>query len=291
MIARAFKNALLPDPGWGPAHGLPTFIGHDNGTEFLAHAITLILMDVGMPNRISDGYSPHQNGPIESYHRLEEQMHCVPQPFYAHGPAQRGDIAILPDLDRVPHYATWEQEYAAEGGFVWRYNHEYREHAELDGRTPVEAWEAAPPPPPVDRASVGWLGRDPYRVQVRNDGIQVLNAIYQHPDFDGRTGTYVIACVDERKHDAEIFTEDGEWLCTAINQRDQTDDQRIAVVARRTASRRGRRTEVRDTLADTEGRLPVTAGTTPPAARDDIDALVERVRRRGASGFNQPVEG
>jgi hypothetical protein len=88
VVARAVQNALLPDPTWGPAHGMPAFIGHDNGGELIGDQLTMVLVDLVLPNRLSKPYRPSQNGTIESFHPWEEQHICVPDEFYAHGPAR-----------------------------------------------------------------------------------------------------------------------------------------------------------------------------------------------------------
>jgi hypothetical protein len=189
----------------------------------------------------------------------------------------------------VPHYEDWRARIENDGGILWQYNHAYTEHEALDGKTPVQAWQLmAVLPAPIDPAAVRWIARDAYRVLIRDDGVQVLDATYQHEAFDGRTGTYVVALVDERKHDAEIFTDEGEWLCTAVNQAEQDDDRRLAIVGRRAASRSRAAKEVRQSLEAAERRLPVTSDRpTPP---EPIDALLERIRRQGQSGFNQPID-
>jgi hypothetical protein len=289
VVGRAIQNALGPDPSWGPAHGLPAFIGHDNGSEFLADHLTLMLIRLALPNRLSKAYHASENGPIESLHRWEEAHYCVPHPYYAHGPARVNGTAIMPDLDRAPHYETWRAEMEDDEGFLWHYNHGYTGHEELGGKTPVQAFLTLPEPPSaIEAAAIRWIARDPYRVIVNNDGVRVLNATYQDEEFDGRTGQYVMALVDERKNDAEIFTDDGEWLCTAINQRKQTDNQRLAVITRRTASRARATKELKAVLARIEAGLPITAGALVES--ESVDAVLERFRHQSPSGFNQALE-
>jgi transposase InsO family protein len=287
-VARVLRNALMPDPDWGPDAGLPDLFAHDNGSEYLSDDLSLTLSRLVLLERLSDSFQPQQNGSVESYHDFIEDHYCVPHPFFAHGPTRFDNSAYLPDLDLVPDWETFVSDYADVGGFVWRYNHDYRDHEALDGNTPAEAWRNMPiAPPPVDAAAIRWLGRKPYRTLVRDIGVEVCGDLYQCRGLRERIGKYVIALVDESRQDAEIYDEDERWACVAINQKRMSDRDRLHLLGDRRKQRTKRRTEKR--LATEALERLLASGQHPQQPPQDHQARIERFRSSPPSGFNRAI--
>jgi hypothetical protein len=291
-VGALLKNALLPDPEWSPAHGLPSAFAHDNGPEFLGDALTWVLMELCLPSRTSKGYSPWQNGGVETYHAFAEGR-SASHPFYAHGPQQLDGTAYLPDLDLMPDFADWAEEYAGVGGWLWNHNHTW--HRRGDRFTAVENWERmAAKPPPVPAAAVAWLDREFFEVTARPEGVQVKNVLYMHKAIPHRIPQRLVAGVDRNRRDAEVFTLDGEYVCRAINVDLMTDDEHLDAVVDRTSHRAARHREKRENLADLEeqmrryrdARIPVKKTTDES---DRVQAQVERFRRGGKTGLNEAL--
>jgi hypothetical protein len=102
----------------------------------------------------------------------------------------------------------------------------------------------------------------------------------------------VIAAVGRDKRDAEIYRLNGEYFGRAVNQALASDDDRREVMAQRSASRAARQSEMRIPMREFEDAARA-AGHPANAAENDpriIEAVVQRFRTRGSSGFNRPVD-
>jgi hypothetical protein len=289
LVMRAYRNALFPDAEWSPAHGAPNFIGHDRGTEFLAEIGMKVHCELLIPEHISDGYHPQQNGTSETVHAIYEGDHCVRQPTYAHGPAKLDRTPILPDLDLAPDFEDWRHDFADVGGYVWQLNHRPLNK----GPSPIERWLALKEAPePIPETKLRWLGRQAYETLVTPRGVQQDSATYTDGELGKRIGHRVIIMVDDRQIDADVFgAEHGEFICTAVNPKHQSLEQQLGVVTSRRGDRAQRQRRHKDALRDIEAQMrarPARPPKGPELDAQDAD-LLARFRAKPRSNHNRPL--
>lgn len=289
-VMRGYRHALFPDPEWSPAHGAPQFIGHDRGGEFIADVGKKVHCDLLVPEQLSDGYHPQQNGTQETAHAIWENDYCIAQPNYAHGPQALDRTPILPDPQLFPDFEEWRHEFADVGGYVWQLNRRPLN----DGPSPIERWEALEErPDPIPASKLRWLAREAYETLVTPVGVQQDNATYTHGALHKRVGHRVTIMVDDRHVDADVFSvPEGEFICTAVNRELMSVEQRLDVVSARRGARADRQRLHRDALRDMEAQMRARPARLPSSAELDArDAeVLTRFNAKPRSSRNQPLD-
>jgi putative transposase len=142
-VLAALRAAVLRTAPYGPAGGVPERVRMDRGKDFLS---TTVITAFGiLATTVVDlpPYSPHLKGTVENLNRSADRMLFAALPGYTVTPAPARRFA-RPARSAAPPLSF--RDFTAEVlAWVNWWNTEHRPAA-LDGRTPVEAWQADPTP-------------------------------------------------------------------------------------------------------------------------------------------------
>jgi hypothetical protein len=291
-ILATLRNCIRTDPELGPACGRPLAVMMDRGTTNTADAVTAALAALAIPALLTDGYSPNQNGSIESFHALVESDYAPCQPLYAHPPIQLDGRSYLPDPSVALSRDQFQEKLRT---WVANYNQTHL-HSDLGGRTPNQAWEEAETQPdPVPDELLRFFHLNFKRGSVQRRGVRIDNEFYIAPEVDPRLHAPVDVGFGDDIRSVEIFDpETGAWLCTAINQKFLSPEQQLAV--KEPARKRKKKTRSTHAAA-LKIREEQAAATKAESARpspqeremnDDLAAALNRARRPSGA-INQPV--
>lgn len=220
--------------------GKPEFLRTDRGGDFISNAINRGLLRLDVERQFTEPYSSWQNGRVERLNGTIDRNFAPTQPGYSLGgeeeynrrvfktPPKTSALGTLADLDDA--FATW----------FTAYNN--RPHRSLNGRSPLEAWFNDPHPvKKADPEAVRSAMLRSNNRRINKYGIDFHNKVYSSPSL-GQTNCPVGSTAEIRYHahrpnTVEVF-KDGTWICTATVSREQTQNDKYAVISRRNAQKR-----------------------------------------------------
>jgi putative transposase len=227
-VLTALRMALVHDPARGPFGGVPASARVDRGLEFAAAAVTSALGALCVTCDRLGPFLPYKKGKVERIHLTVEQTLLTTLPGYTKGPRDAAGRLYGPLKDdarsREAAAATatgpWRIERFCQRFADWvRWYNAERSHVQLDGRTPLQAWEEdATPVQRIDAEDLRHLLLAGEERTIGKDGIRHHSLAYIAPELHGRGGQKVQ--VRYMPHDdrfIEVYL-DGRHLCTAHPQ-------------------------------------------------------------------------
>ena len=286
-VLAALRSGIVVDPERGPFGGAPAALRPDWGREFTAEALRRACAALGIEIVPAPPYRPHRKGKVERVNRTLGQEFLTGLPFSTTGPR---------DVDGTP--LLEEGEPLGLGLFVARfadyirhYNTE-RAHSEL-GTTPLARWgEDASPLRTFDAAELRWMLLADMTRTVNRDGIHFDGVRFIAPELNELVGEQVeVRYTPHDLRQIEVFRHD-RWLATAYPQDTLSEEQRVAVLARRRddaaelarhhrRARRRARARLAPITAPGPDAVVDTTVITSDAARAEAS---NRRRRRGDEG-------
>ena len=85
-VLAALRAAILTEPPYGPAGGIPVSLRWDRGKEFLAQSVGSASRALGIDARPLPAYSPHLKGALERFHESIETLLLAELPGFTHAP-------------------------------------------------------------------------------------------------------------------------------------------------------------------------------------------------------------
>jgi putative transposase len=184
-VLAALRSSVAVDPDRGPFGGVPHLIRHDHGKEFLAAAVEQGIVRLGAGPLVVAAWSPNQKGKIERLHRTLNEEFLRGKPGWTDGPRNlNGTLRAF-----VPW--TLERFVAELDAWIDHYNRR-RPHRQLQGQTPLEAWngDLAPLRLRSDEELARVLTASETRI-VQKDGVHFRTRIYACPALHGLRGETV----------------------------------------------------------------------------------------------------
>jgi putative transposase len=228
-VCSALYGAIVQGPPESPGGGIPDSFLWDGGKEFLADAISEIVLNLGSQAIPTSPYTPQQKGKIERLHRTIIQEFLIGLPFATNGPRRNNGTLYGPDVDPMS-LESFVTEFEA---WVYSYNYE-RPHSALGNRTPAEVLEADPSPRRrVPAEQLRWLLMQREERKVEKRGVFVKGHYYIAPELNIHIGNVVeVAWVPHDQRKVEVFA-GGEHVCTAYPQDALSKEQVDRLVAKR----------------------------------------------------------
>jgi putative transposase len=169
-ILAALRAAISTEAPYGPAGGLPQVVRVDRGKDFLSTTVAAACAVFAV--RVDDlpGYAPFLKGSIEALNGAAKTMLFAGLPRFTEGPRLAGNRSADPDAPGL-RYEAFVAELL---GWVawWNTAHEMDE---LDGRTPLQAWQDDPTPltaVPAEDLRLFTLEDDGKVRTITNKGVQ-----------------------------------------------------------------------------------------------------------------------
>jgi len=140
-ILVAVRDALLRDGNHSPFGGIPTSIRVDGGKDFLCATVGEALGAFAVDRIELPPYSPQMKGTVEAVNGAIKKTLFAGLPGYTHAPTLTGGKPVDPGQPLLP----FESFVALVLDWVrwWNFEHTI---ADLDGRTPAQAWADDPTP-------------------------------------------------------------------------------------------------------------------------------------------------
>jgi len=203
-ILTALRAAILTEPPYGPAGGLPTTVRVDRGLDFLAATVKKALGAFAVTLDDLPAYSPHLKGTVEGRNKHIKRMLIAALPGFTRPQTLRNGKPVAEHPPMLFEPFT---------GHVFRWIDQWnREHtpAGLDGLTPLEAWLADPTPidvPSREDLRLFTMEDDNGRVLILgNKGVRWRKHDYVDDWMEGKTGLKVrIRHMLHHEDDIEIF--------------------------------------------------------------------------------------
>lgn len=229
----AIRHGVLPDPRYGPFHGVPGVLVWDNGMEFLAESVTQVAGKLGCAVKPTDAYAPEQKPVIERLNRTIQDELLSTLPFYADGPRNRAGKLYGSEQARLSYGELCERVYA----WVTHYNLQ-RPHSRLDGRTPAKAWEDdVAPLRTIDPAAARCITTPSKQVKVTTKGVRANSRHYVWPGADDLTGTEVeVFYMPHDQRSIDVY-QAGRFVAAASPSDSLTPEETKAILAARQASK------------------------------------------------------
>ncbi|MDX2733618.1 hypothetical protein [Streptomyces sp. PA03-2a] len=153
-VLASLRIAITRSEPFGPVGGLPGQIRVDRGKEFLCATVTAAMGALAVPVTDLPAYTPHLKGTIEALSDAVEEMFLVSLPRYTGRQKLTGGRLADPEAPPLTYEAF--VELLLDWVTWWNTRHH---PSALNGKTPVEAWQADATPLTGDvRAG----GRRPY---------------------------------------------------------------------------------------------------------------------------------
>lgn len=238
VLADAIEGWIDPERGY--VGGKPEFLRTDRGGDFISDAMNRGLLRIDVQRQFTEPYASWQNGRVERLHGTIDREFAPTQPGYVAGGAEEYTRRVFRVEQPVASLGTLED--LDESFQTWFHTYNNRPHRSLNGLSPLEAWFSDPHPiqmadPTVIRSA---MLRSVIR-RVNRYGIDFRGRVYNSPSL-GHSNCPVESRVEVRYHQhktetVEVFL-DGTWICTAIDTRKQSDEQKLAIVSRRAGQKR-----------------------------------------------------
>ena len=227
-VLAALRAAILTEPPYGPAGGIPVSLRWDRGKEFLAQSVGSASRALGIDARPLPAYSPHLKGALERFHESIETLLLAELPGFTHAPPRgvRGRSVTKAALLTLDAFVTCFAE------FVVRYNTEHI-HSALGGDTPLERWlEDDTPVVEMPREQLHHLLLARETRVVGKRGIRMFGAHYNTAELVGLVGeTVEVRFMPQRHESVEVFLNEGH-VGTALRD-DLIDDEDAERLRRR----------------------------------------------------------
>lgn len=202
--------------------GIPATVAYDNALAHTAQAVTNGLGMLGVYGYAIPKASPWRQGKAERAVRTFTEEVLADQPGYLHGLETRYAKAPL-DRTRLRGFREFT---AGLDAYIDYYNFE-RPHQGIGGLTPAEKWN-------LDRQPLEFADRDEVRRFFTSDGqirivsglgVHVRNVHYTDPALTpGRK--VVVRYLPSNMSFVDVYTLDGEFVCTAVPHGDLTPEAR-----------------------------------------------------------------
>ncbi|MFE7516020.1 Mu transposase C-terminal domain-containing protein [Streptomyces sp. NPDC057540] len=265
-ILAALRAAVLRTTPYGPAGGVPEHVRVDRGKDFLSKTVLGALGALG--TRVEDlpAYSPHLKGTVENLNRCVDRMLFAALPGYTLTPRPR-HTKRKSNQDAAHLQLTFEEFTTEVLDWARWWNTEHRP-ALLEGRTPIEAWNADPTPlsDVAESALWGLMLEDDGRVRkLTSHGVRWRGRDYIGAWMAGHAGRSVrIRHMPHHDHEIEVCDSAGRHLGTAHLADAATPEQLDALRRTRTTRARRLRDEAKKAEALRRQRYaPATTPTTP----------------------------
>ncbi|MFI6536754.1 integrase core domain-containing protein [Nonomuraea sp. NPDC050547] len=164
-VLTAFHMALVYDVERGPFGAVPSLVRIDRGMDFAAGAVYDVLAALCVDRHRLPSRMAHRKGKVERIHRTIDETLLRGLPGFTGGPRDAAGKLYGPIDDRAAaqddadpqHAKPMRIERLAAKFADWaRWYNTERPHRMLDGRTPLQAWEA-------DTGPVHRIGADKLR--------------------------------------------------------------------------------------------------------------------------------
>lgn len=222
--------------------GKPGFVRSDRGSDFISHALNSNLINLGdIQRQFTQAYSSWQNGVVERMNGTIDKDFAPDVPGYFPGGEDEYTRRVLKTPIDVKSLLTLDTLDRRIGQFLGDFNN--TPHASLNGKTPLEAWEA-------DETPLVEADRDTLRQAMPHRESRVLH----HYGVEARGRIYSGASlallrqqnvreVNLRWHDHDIdrvfvFTGDDRFERIATRAEAQTEGDRFGVLSVRRAQNR-----------------------------------------------------
>lgn len=262
-ILAALRAAVLRTGPYGPAGGIPEHVRVDRGRDFLSKTVLAAFTDLKTKCEDLPAYSPHLKGTVENLNRCVDRMLFAVLPGYTLTPKPRPAKKKRDPDEPVP--LTFAEFTAEVLDWAWWWNSEHRP-AGLNGRTPVEAWQADPTPlSDIPEAALwGLMLEDDGRVRkLSSHGVRWRGRDYLGAWMAGQAGRPVrIRHMPHHDHEIEVCDPAGRHLGTAHLADAATPEQLDELRRTRTARARRLREDAKKAEALRRQRFaPATAPT------------------------------
>ncbi len=220
--------------------GKPEFLRSDRGGDYISHALSLNLLNLGVQQQFTEPYSSWQNGRVEALNGTIDQDFAPSMPGYHPGGEAEYTRRVLRTPIPVSSLLRIDVLDRRLGEFFDRYNS--RPHSSLNGQSPLEAWAADERVvPQADRPTI--VTAMPSRGQrvLQHYGVEIRGEMYSHPTL-ARLREANVRSVEVRFHDHDLdhieVLVDGEHQCTAVRTEAQSEKHRMGVLSTRKKQRR-----------------------------------------------------
>ncbi|WSY37157.1 Mu transposase C-terminal domain-containing protein (plasmid) [Embleya sp. NBC_00888] len=263
-VLASLRIAITRGGPFGPMGGLPGRIRVDRGKEFLCATVTAAMGAFAVPVTDLPAYSPHLKGTIEALNDAVEEMFLVSLPRYTG--RQRLTGGRLADPDAPP--LTYEAFVGLLLDWVTWWNTEHRPAA-LNGKTPVQAWQADPTPladVPAGQMATFALEDDGRTYTITTNGVRRRRRDYLAPWMNGRTGTKVsVRHLPHHDDTIEVFdVVTGRYLGPAFLAAAASREQIRSVQAARTAAARRLKADLKAAEKLRRRRFEASTVAAPP---------------------------
>lgn len=211
-VLSVLRVAVEHSPQRGPLEGVPKVLVWDNGLEFTARAVTECALMLGSYVYVAPPYKPERKGKIERLHQTLEREVVSRLPFYTKGPRKADGTLYGP----IGGHITLEALVAQVAIWIDHYNFD-RPHSSLAGKSPAEVWEAdATPIRQVKVEDLRRLTLERRNRNVTHEGVEIDRRKFAAAALNAYVGERVeVGLMPHDYSRAEIFSLDGEWICTA----------------------------------------------------------------------------
>ncbi|MFE4873908.1 Mu transposase C-terminal domain-containing protein [Streptomyces sp. NPDC056682] len=288
-VLASLQIAITRSEPFGPVGGLPGQIRVDRGKEFLCATVSAAMGAFAVPVTGLPAYSPYLKGTIEALNDAVEEMFLVSLPRYTGRQKLTG--GRLADADAPP------LGYEAFVGLLldWVAWWNTRHHPDaLNGKTPLEAWQADPTPltdVPAGQLATFALEDDGRTYTISTSGVRWRRRSYLTPWMNGRTGTKVsVRRLPHHDDTIEVFdAATGRHLGSAFLAAAASREQIRAVQAARTAAARRLTADLKaaEKLRRRRFEAPTTAApprlltsSTSAQAEDELSAAAQTTPAR-----------
>ncbi|MEU9721000.1 transposase [Streptomyces sp. NPDC047976] len=186
-VLAALRSAVLREEPFGPQGGLPEKVRVDRGKDFLSRTVAAAFGALVVEVEDLPAYTPHLKGTVEGLNRAVESMFLAALPGYVRQPrpgrrpGRPKDEGLLDFEDFTARLLGWVE--------WWNTCHLPQP---LDGKSPLQAWEADPTPVREVSPDELWTFtlEDDGRIRVVSTrGVRFRRRDYVGPWMTGLAGT------------------------------------------------------------------------------------------------------
>lgn len=209
-VLHALADAIVVDTDRGPFGGAPYTVRMDRGKEFKAAVVKKAMRAFGIVPEYLLPYHPQLKGKIERLNRTVNDEFSRGKPGWRRG-AKRSDGKTY---RKMPLW-TLDRLVAELGGWITQYNCE-RPHRGLDGRTPLEVFQACDAPLRLhDSTRVRQVAQAYVWRTMQTDGIHFAGLVYWAPEFNGLRGEkFRVGAMPHDRRVIDVFRGNA-YLCSA----------------------------------------------------------------------------
>ncbi|MGD0448964.1 MAG: Mu transposase C-terminal domain-containing protein [Candidatus Dormibacteria bacterium] len=283
-ILAALRSAIMVEPPYGPIGGVPLAIRFDRGRDFLAEAIRVAAGALVIDIRPVAAYTPHLKGAIERANGSIETLLLGELPGFLHGARDRAGklIGAGDPLLSLEAFVKLFDEFI-------RWYHAERPHQSLDGRTPLQVWNADPTPlSTIEPQRLRHLMLAGVKRTVTKKGVRLGGRRYNGPELCGHVGDEVeVRHMPHHEQEVEVFLLDGHHLGTAYLVEQMTPAERRRFLDGRAE---GERWLSRVLRSGEKRRRTVYAAMTAPGPAVVVSALTEEVTASQSAAQSDAVQ-